>query len=223
MRGIIKMANQVCHRCTANLTNGYCEYCGWNASEVITDKILTLSGLLSHLTVTKDTCTFAPRVGAPTVIMNREISQISLLQAPVVGSGELSLLTVTGITQKISFLYPQNPNMQEIASYLLHVAPDAKFVNVSTETTSASIQGVACPKCKSNNTNTTGESRKFSVWKIIVGALLVISGIGSMSGGVAISLVIITGGLVLAANGFSIIGKRKLDCLCLNCRSKFRV
>ena len=92
--------DNICPRCGANLTDGFCEYCGWNSPEAVENKTLTLSGILCHLTVTRETCIFKPKVGSPMVIVNKEISQISLAQAPVVGTGELSLLTVIGITQK---------------------------------------------------------------------------------------------------------------------------
>jgi len=163
------------------------------------------------------------RVGAPSIIQNKEISQISLSQAPIVGSGELSISTITGINQKITFLNPQNANMEEIASYLLHVAPEAQFVNVTASDAPPTFGGVVCPQCKSNNTQSTGESRKFSVWKIICGVLLVSMGIGASAGGIVPQLIIIVGGLALAANGLKLIGKKKLDCFCMNCRKRFRV
>jgi len=218
------MSDIICSRCGAGLTNeGFCEYCGWNSPKAIPEKTLSLSGVLCNLTVTKETCTFVPKVGVTSVINNNEISQISLSPAPMVGSGELSILTVTGFTNKITYLYPQNPNMQEIASYLLHVAPNAQFTSISQNTEPAVITGVVCPKCKSSNTQTAGESREFSIWKIAVGAFIVAAGIGSMSGGVGISLVVIALGLALAANGLRIIGKKKINCVCMNCRKRFRI
>ena len=217
------MPENRCTRCGAYLTDGHCEYCGWNCPNTVQDKTLTLSGLLCNLTVTKEICTFVQKVGAPSVIQNKEISKISLSQAPVVGSGELLISTITGVNQKITFLYPQNANMEAIVSYLLHVAPNAQFVNTNAEETPSSIVGVVCPQCKSNNTQSTGESRRLTIWKIAVGAFIVIAGFGSMSGGIAISLFVIALGLLLAANGFGIIGKRKLDCFCMNCRKRFRV
>lgn len=224
------MTGHICPRCGANLTDGYCEYCGWNSPKAIQDKTLTLSGLLCNLTVTKETCTFNPKVGSPSVIVNKEISQVSLLQAPVVGTGELSLLAVTGITQKVTFLYPQNPKMGEIASYLLHVAPDAKFTRVepkeqpkTPKEIPINIAGIRCPKCQSMNTTMTGKSRKFSVWKILLGIMLISIGIRVTSGGIVPQILLIVGGIALTANGLRLIGKKKLDCFCMNCRKRFRV
>ena len=155
------MTEHICPRCNANLTDGGCEYCGWNSPKIIQDKTLTLSGLLCNLTVKKETCVFTPKAGSEFTIVNKEIVQVSLSQAPVVGTGELSLRTITGITQKITFLYTQNSNMGEIASYLLHVAPDAQFTNVESKEEYINIDGVRCSNCKSNNTKMTGQSRKF--------------------------------------------------------------
>jgi len=218
------MPDVICSRCGATLTNeGFCEYCRWNSSNVIPEKTISISGLLCNLTVTKETCTFIPKVGFTSIVNNNEISQISLSPAPKVGSGELSILTITGFTNKITYLYPQNPNMQEIASYLLQVAPNAQFVNNSQNMEPTAVAGVVCPKCKSANTQSTGEFRKFSIWKIAVGAFIVATGIGSMSGGVGISLVVIALGLVLAANGLRIIGRKKMNFICLNCRKRFRI
>ena len=200
------MENYICTRCAANLTDGYCEYCGWNSPKPIQDKTLTLLGLLCNLTVTKKSCAFNPKLGASTVIANSEIAQISLSQAPVTGTGELSLLMVTGITKKITFLYTQNPSMVEIASYLLHVAPDAQFTSVENNDASASINmdGIRCPKCGSNNTKMTGKSRKLSIWKILCGILLVAMGIEAIgtwtSAGPVPIILIIVGGIALTAN-----------------------
>ena len=215
-----------CTRCGASLRDGYCEYCGWNCPTSIPDKTLTLSGLLCTLVVTRHTSTFTPKVGSPFVINNREIAQISLLQAPVVGSGELSLFTVTGITQRITFLFSQNQNMSEIASYLLHVAPDARFVNPSTHSSPNAapnaLVGVTCPKCKSKNTQSTGETRKKKVWAVIVGLVFVVTGFTLFEDGIATVMVSLVTGGVLTVYGLGFFGKKKTDCVCLNCRHKFR-
>ena len=217
------MADNICTRCNASLTEGYCEYCGWNSPKTIEDKTLTLSGILCDLTVEKEICTFVQKVGAPVTIRNNEISQISLSQAPMVGTGELSLYTITGITQKITFLYPQNPNMGEIASYLLHIAPEAQFTSTPQKDNTNDLSGVACPKCNSTNTKMTGESRKFSIWKIILGALLTILGISVTTGPIAFRILIIIGGVALLAFGLRLVGKKKADCLCMDCRKRFRL
>jgi len=224
------MPEQNCSRCGASLKDGYCEYCGWNCPTTVPDKTLTLSGLLCNLTVTRDTSTFTPKAGSPFIINNKEIAQISLSQASVVGSGELLLLTVTGISQKITFLSPQNQNMNEIASYLLHVAPDAKFVDPSAHSNlaspasaSAGLIGVSCPKCRSKETQAIGVSRKKKIWAIVVGILFVITGFTMFGEGVGPALTSIVIGGVLTAYGFGFLGKMKTDCLCLNCRKKFRI
>ena len=217
------MTDRICPRCGANLTDAYCEYCGWNSPKIIQDKTLTLSGVLCSLTVTKEISTFNPQIGSPFIIVNKEIAQISSSQAPMVGTGELSLLTVTGIMQKINFLYPQNPNMGEIASYLLYVAPEAKFQRIEPNEQSVNISGVKCPKCKSNNTKMSGESRKFSVLKILLGIMLLSMGIGVTAGGIAPQIILIIGGIALVANGLSLVGKKKSNCFCMNCRNRFRV
>ena len=220
------MTDHRCPRCRANLTADYCEYCGWNSHKIIKDKTLTLSGLLCELIVTKENCTFKPQVGSPSVIINKEIAQISLSQAPLVGTGEFSLLTITGITQKITFLYPQNPNITAIASYLSQVAPEAKFANVlHNDASVTNIDGIMCPKCKSNNTKMTGQSRDFSVWKILFGIFLVLTGFTGITQGqtIGIFIIIIIGGIALSANGLRLIGKKKLDYLCGNCGNRFRV
>lgn len=219
------MTEQLCNRCGATLTDDYCEYCGWNSSKAVFDKTLTLSGLLCSLTVTKEICTFKPKVGSPSVIANKEITQISLLQAPVTGTGELSILTVTGIAQKVTFLYPQNPNMEEIASYLLKTAPEAQFVNISPTTADSptDVGGVLCPRCGSKKTKMTGESRKFSVWKIILGVMLFSMGVRVSAGGIMPQLLMIGGGVALVATGLRLIGKKKSDCICMRCRKRFQV
>ena len=224
------MPDLICTRCGASLKNGYCEYCGWNCPTTIPDKTLTLSGVLCTLMVTRDTSTFTPKVGSPFVINNKEIAQISLLQAPVVGSGELLLLTVTGISQKITFLFPQNQNMSEIASYLLHVAPDARFVNPSTHSQTASpfaaptaLIGVTCPICRSKNTQSTGETRKKKFWAIFVGLLFVATGFTLIVEDIGPAIVSLVMGVALAAYGFGFFSKMKTDCVCLNCRKKFRL
>jgi len=218
------LEGNICSRCGASLTNGYCEYCGWNSPTPIEDKTITLSGILCDLTVTKESSTFKQKVGTAFQITNNEISQISLTQAPVVGSGELTLRTVTGITQNITFLYPQNQNMNEIASYLLKVAPGAQFVNTTPISPQAAFQGIMCPKCRSNNTTISGgETRCFTVWKIVLGGFLAAAGLGSFREGIGVALLLITGGIVLVINGLGIIGKKKMNCLCGNCRRRFRV
>ena len=124
----------LCVRCGANLVNGSCEYCGLNSvdetKDTISDETFTLSGITNELTVTKEACAFKPKIGAESVIANKEIKRISITQAHLTGTGELSIITTTGIKKKINFLFPQNVNMEKIASYLSHVAPDAKFTNV---------------------------------------------------------------------------------------------
>jgi len=224
------MSAQMCSRCGASLTHeGSCEYCGWNSSEVIPNKALYLSGILCNLAVTKETSTFSQKIGTPFVIENRHISQISILQAPIVGSGELSINTVTGFTQKITFLYPQNAAVNDILSYLLHVAPNAQFVNASSTDSLSNHNGVACPKCRSNNTITNGLFRKVSIWKIIVGILVAFMAISvNAQGGwnanqFIFGLLLAVGGIALALNGLGIFGKKKLNFLCMNCRKKFRV
>jgi len=215
------MMENGCPRCAAVLTDGYCEYCGWNRPKSAPSKTLTLAGVLCGLVVTKDTCTFSPKVGSTAVIANNEISQISLLQAPMAGTGEFCLSTTTGLSQKITFLHTQNQNIGEIASYLSIVAPQAQFTN--TASAPPELAGVVCPKCKSNNTKATGKSRKLSVWKIICGALLVVSGLNSITQQFVFALLLILGGLALGAAGLRLIGKMKTDCLCMNCRKTFRV
>ena len=215
---------QACPRCAAGLTEGYCEYCGWNSPKAIPDKTLKLTGLLCSLVVTRDACTFTPKVGSPAVIANSEISRISLSQASAIGTGELSIQAVTGITQKITFLFPQNSAMGNIASYLLHVAPGAQFANHESDSNVPDISGIKCPKCESNDTSVTGESRKKSTWKIVVGALIAISGIGGMGEtGILTGLIIIILGIALAASGLGIVGKIRTACLCKNCRKRFWV
>ena len=218
------MEGYICSRCGAHLTNGYCEYCGWNSPAPIQDKTITLSGILCDLTVTKDSSTFKQKVGPVFQIINNEISQISVTQAPVVGSGELILRTITGITQNITFLSPQNQNMNEIASYLLKVAPGAQFVNASQITPTTAFQGIICPKCRSTNTTISGgETRCFTVWKIVLGGFLAIAGFSSILESLGAALFLIAGGTVLVINGLGIIGKKKMNCLCGNCRRRFRV
>jgi len=221
------MQGQICSRCGAYLKNGYCEYCGWNCPTAIPDKTLTLSGLLCSLTVTRDTSTFSPKVGSPFVIDNKEIAQISLAQASVVGSGELVLLTRTGISQKITFISSQNQNMSDIASYLLHVAPGAQFVNPSTSTvnTPAAIVGVSCPLCKSKNSQSTGESRKVIIWGILAGVLFIITGFTLLAGeeDIAPAITSLVVGGILTAFGFGLFSKKKTDCVCLDCRKKFQI
>ena len=216
--------NQACPRCAASLTEGYCEYCGWNSPKTIPDKTLKLTGLLCSLVVTKDACTFTPKVGSPAVIANNEIAKISLSQASTIGTGELSIQAVTGISQKITFLFPQNSAMGDIASYLLHAAPGAQFVTNEAESNVPDIAGIKCPKCRSNDTSVTGESRKKSMWKIIIGILLVISGIGGIGATDFLAgLVILLLGIALAGLGLGVFGKKKTACLCKNCRKRFWV
>jgi len=222
------MPGQNCTRCGAFLKDGYCEYCGWNCPYTIPHKTLTLSGILSTLVVTKDTSTFTPKVGQPFAINNKEIAQITLSQAPVVGSGEFSLLTVTGISQKITFLSPQNQNMSEIASYLLHVAPNARFVNPSTNPQASSagasgtLLGVTCSKCGSKNTQAKGESRKMKIWAVLVGILFVVSGFTLIGENISAAMTSLVIGGFLAAYGFGLFTKKKTECVCLNCRNTFR-
>jgi len=83
-------------------------------------------------------------------------------------------------------------------------------------------KGAACPKCKSANTQTMGESKVFTVWKIIVGVFLIVAGFGSMSPGFSPSWVLIIGGAALAANGTPFLSKKKVDCVCMDCRKRFR-
>ncbi|MCL2696015.1 MAG: hypothetical protein FWE69_06795 [Clostridiales bacterium] len=239
------MVDAVCAQCCAKLTDGYCEYCGWNSPKTVQSKSLNLSGLLCDLYVTKETCKFEPKVGSPAVIENKEIAHIHFIQAPVVGTGELALITATGFTQKVTFLSPQNPNLGEITSYLRQAAPQAQFSNQPpqnpnlgdiasrlrqaappaqfSDTAAAPFDGASCPKCKSNNTKMTGISRKISVWKIAVGLLLVFMGIGVTAGEAGAALFFVVGGLALAANGIGLFGKKKSDCVCMNCRNRFRV
>jgi len=213
-------ASLICPRCGANLSSGACEYCGWNSPEPIPVKSLTLNGLLCNLDVTRDTCTFAPKVGAPSVVTNKEITQISLVPAPTVGTGELTLITLTGITQKITFLSTQNPVMGEIASYLLHVAPEAQFKRIEP---SVNVEGISCPHCKGRETKTVGQSRKLSHFKAVFGVLLVITGVAGFFNNVIMGLIFIASGIVLAANGLRLVGKIKTECLCMKCRKRFWV
>jgi len=211
------MPDRSCTRCGAYLKDGYCEYCGWNCPDRIPDKTLTLSGLRRTLTVTRETSTFAPKAGSPLIINNREIAQVSITQAQAAGTGELMLSTVTGISQKITFSFSQNQNMNEIASYLLHVAPDARFGSSST------LTGVTCPKCRSNNTQSTGETRKMKIWAMLVGLLFLVTGFTLYGEGVAAMMTSFVIGGVLTAFGFGLLNKKKTDCLCLACRAKFRL
>ena len=173
----------------------------------------------------EDACTFVPKIGQTAVIANKDIAKIALMLAPTVGTGELSVIAVTGFTQKVTFLSPQNPAVHDAVSYLLHVAPNALFVNLSSQETQSSApvsKGAACPKCKSANTQTMGESKVFTVWKIIVGVFLIVAGFGSMSPGFSPSWVLIIGGAALAANGTPFLSKKKVDCVCMDCRKRFR-
>jgi len=219
------MSDQLCTRCGAALISGYCEYCGWNAPTPTVDKTLLIQGVLCSFTVTKDACTFVPKIGQTAVIANKDIAKIALMLAPTVGTGELSVIAVTGFTQKVTFLSPQNPAVHDAVSYLLHVAPNALFVNLSSQETQSSApvsKGAACPKCKSANTQTMGESKVFTVWKIIVGVFLIVAGVGSMTPGISPSWVLIIGGAALAANGTPFLSKKKVDCVCMDCRKRFR-
>jgi len=216
------MVNNNCSQCGANLINSYCEYCGWNISSLIPEKTIVLYGIICDLSVSKESSIFKPKIGSPILIANSEISHVSLKQAPLVGTGDFSVRTITGVQQNITFLYQQNQNMNEIASYLLQITPTAQFINIGTEEQSVFAQGITCPKCKNNNTTVSNESRKFSIWKIVIGIFTVIMGFGSMSGGVGISLFVIVLGTLLALNGFGIIGKKKINCFCANCRKRFR-
>jgi len=224
--------NNLCARCGANLTDGICEYCGWTNGnkkpEEIPDRTLTLSGVLGVLTVTKETSTFKPKIGAASILANKEITEISLAQAPIHGTGELSFVTAAGITKKVTFLYPQNPNMEEIASYLLHVVPDAKFVTATPTADFATEQvpvmkNILCPKCKQNAGQILGVSRKMSIWKIVVGVILILIsfGVTDWQGEIIMHLVFIVVGLVFLF--FGIKGKKKSNCLCSSCGNRFRV
>jgi len=220
--GDYKMSDTRCPQCGANLTNDYCEYCGWNSKDSVQSKVLKLSGVFSNLSVTKENCVFEPKAGPSTTIVNKEITGLTLIQAPIVGTGELIITSVTGITQKINFIYTQNSNAGEVASYLRQLAPDVQINNSTQNEISANAQGIMCPKCRSNNTVSTGVSRKFSVWKIVVGGLLISMGIGS-SPDITFFLLTFLGGAALVANGLRLFGKKKLNCLCMNCRKRFRV
>jgi len=216
------LVNQTCPRCAASLANGTCEYCGWNSPAEIVSKTLTLPGVMCNLTVKKETSTFKPSIGAASVIDNKDISQVSLTQAPITGTGELTIRSVTGFSQSIRFLYPQNPKMGEIASYLLHIAPDANFITDKPIAEKIELDGVTCPKCKSYYTKSTGRIIKYTVWKIVLGIMLIISGIGASSINAAAVLSVLSG-IALAAFGFGLAGRKKSECLCLNCRRKFGV
>ena len=217
------MSDSRCVQCGANLSEDYCEYCGWNSKDSVQSKTLNLSGVFCNLKVTKETCVFEPKAGTPTTILNKEITGLTLIQAPIVGTGELIITSITGITQKINFLYTQNSNAGEVASYLRQLAPNAQLNNSITNDIPVNAQGIICPKCKSNNTVSTGISRKFSVWKIVVGALLISMGIGTSPTDIIIFLLLFLGGAALVANGLRLFGKKKLNCLCMNCRKRFRV
>ena len=212
-----------CVQCGANLSDDYCEYCGWNSKDSVQSKVLKLSGVLNNLTVTKENCVFAPKAGLATTILNKEITGLTLIQAPIVGTGELIITSAIGITQKINFLYTQNQNAGEITSYLRQLAPNAQVNNSAPNETSVNVQGIMCPKCRSNNTVSTGVSRKLSVWKIVLGALLISAGIGSSPTDIIIFILLFVGGAALVANGLRLFGKKKLNCLCMNCRKRFRV
>jgi hypothetical protein len=218
------MKENMCPRCSANLTSGYCEYCGWNKPISIESKVLTINGILCDLTVTKDSCTFNPKIGSSTIIKTSDISTITLSQAPIVGTGNLSIQAFTGITQEVTFLPTQNLAVSDIASYLRQFVPNVQFNESVAVDNSNNMSGVTCPKCNSKNTqNTSSASRRFSIWKLIVAAILISAGIGSFSAGPVFSLILIGGAGVLAASGFGIIGKKKTDLFCMDCRKKFKI
>ena len=128
-----------CKHCGAELVDGLCEYCGSvngnSRPEVIDEKTLVLKGVFNQLTLTKQNCTIKPVIGRASVIKNKEISDIAFTPARVFGEGELRIETVTGVAKRVAFLYPQNLRMEEIASYLLYVAPNAAFSKIDTANT----------------------------------------------------------------------------------------
>lgn len=82
--------------------------------------------------------------------------------------------------------------------------------------------GFRCPHCKSHNTQFEAEKKSHSTAKIIIGILLILSGLSAiMSGGI----IFIAFGVLLVLSGTGKIGKKKMKQghICLNCRKRFLV
>ena len=49
------------------------------------------------------------------------------------------------------------------------------------------------------------------------------TGISGFSTSVGIALILIIGGLILSASGYGLIGKKKVNLFCMDCRKKFAI